>query len=184
MAATMNPNYKRYTDYLVELGIEKVPHTEKTYLGHLINVYRLMQAQGCEEDVCVAGMFHSIYGTEKFQGFKLPVEDRPKLREFLGVRAERLAYFNCAMDRASFDAVLDQAEGPYRFRDRITGEPIELARAEFDDLCRVHLYDWLEQAPRSQYGLDYRKAAYRKMADRVGGVAAWERVFVAHAGSV
>lgn len=177
----MNPHYKRYTDYLVALGIEKVPHTEKTYLGHLVNVYRLMEAQHCEEDVCVAGMFHSIYGTEKFQGFKLPVDDRPKLREFIGARAERLAYFNCAMDRATFDAVLDQPEGPYRFVDRITKEPIELAKAEFDDLCRVHLYDWLEQAPRSQYGMDYRKTAYRKMAERVGGVAAWERVFLAEA---
>lgn len=172
----MNPHYKRYTDYLVELGIEKVPHTEKTYLGHLVNVHRLMQAQGCDEDVCVAGLFHSIYGTEKFQGFKLPLTDRPKLRDFIGGRAERLAYFNCAMDRATFDAVLVQADGPYRFRDRITGETIELEKAEFDDLCRVHLYDWLEQAPRSQYGLDYRQAAYRRMAERVNGVAAWQRV--------
>ena len=173
----MNPNYKRYTDYLVELGIEKVPHTEKTYLGHLINVYRLMEAQGCAEDVCVAGMFHSIYGTEKFQGFKLPLEGRADLQRFIGERVERLAYFNCAMDRASFDQVLDQPEGPYRFVDRITGGPIELSKAEFDDLCRVHLYDWLEQAPRSQYGMDYRRSAYRRMAERVGGVVAYERVF-------
>jgi hypothetical protein len=175
----VNTNFKRYTDYLVALGIEKVPHTQKSYLGHLVNVYRLMQEHGCAEDVCVAGMFHSIYGTEKFQGFKLPLEDRPKLREFIFAGPERLAYFNCAMDRATFDAVLDQVDGPYRFRDRITGEPIELAKAEFDDLCRVHLYDWLEQAPRSQYGLDYRRSAYRRMAERVGGMAAYDRVFAA-----
>ena len=177
----MNPNYKRYTDYLVELGIEKVAHTEKTYLGHLINVYRLMQTQGCEEVVCVGGMFHSIYGTEKFQGFKLPVEDRPKLREFIGERAERLAYCNCAMDRASFDLALDETGGTHRFTDRITGGPIELSKADFDDLCRVHLYDWLEQVPRSRYGMDYRKAAYRRMAERLGAkaVEAYDRVFTA-----
>ena len=175
----MNPNYKRYTDFLVELGIEKVAHTEKTYLGHLLNVYRLMEAEGCEDEVCRAGMFHSIYGTERFQGFKLPLESRTQVRELIGERAERLAYFNCAMDRETFDRALDQTGERYRFVDRITREPIELSKAEFDDLCRVHLYDWLEQVPRSTYGWDYRRAAYRRMAERLGAPAlrVYERVF-------
>ena len=41
------------------------------------------------------------------------------------------------------------------------------SRDDFDDLCRVHLFDWLEQVPRSQEW-DYRRAAYRKMAERLG----------------
>ena len=39
---------------------------------------------------------------------------------------------------------------------------------DFDDLCRVHLYDWLEQAPRSRFGYGYRREAYRGMAERLG----------------
>jgi hypothetical protein len=175
----MNTNYKKMTDFLVDLGIEKVPHSQKNYLAHLISVYRLMEAEGCEEDVCAGGMFHSIYGTEKFQGFKLELHQRIDVRKLIGERAEKLGYLNCAMDRASFDeAALGNGEN-YRFIDRITKEPVELGRADFDDLCRVHLYDWLEQAPRSRYGWDYRRAGYRRLAERLGpkAIAAYDRVF-------
>ena len=123
-------------------------------------------------------MFHSIYGTEKFQGFTLPLDRRGEVRALIGDRAERLAYLNCAMDRASFDRVLDQVVEPYRIIDRITGDEIPLTRHDFDDLCRVHLFDWLEQVPRSREW-DYRRAAYRRMAERLGGSAeeAYDRIF-------
>ena len=49
--------------------------------------------------------------------------------------------------------------------DRITSEEVQLSQHDFDDLCRVHLVDWLEQVPRSQEW-DYRRAAYRRMAER------------------
>ena len=175
----MTAGYKQWTDFLVDLGIEKVAHSQKSYLGHLVSLYRLMESEGCTEELCRAGMFHSIYGTEKFQGFKLELVDRPKVRDMIGERAEKLAYLNCAMDRATFDAVLDQTGATYRFVDRITKEPVELSRADYDDLCRVHLYDWIEQVPRSRYGWDYRRASYRKMAERLGGNAltAYDRTF-------
>lgn len=175
----MDKNYKRLADFLVELGIEKVGHTQKTYLGHLISVYRLMEAQGCDEELCRAGMFHSIYGTERFQGFKLSLERRPEVRALIGERAEQLAYLNCAMDRATFDQALEEDAETYRIRDRLTGEPVELSRTDFDRLCGVHLYDWLEQVPRSTYGWSYRRAAYRRMAERLGGLALelYHRVF-------
>ena len=166
----MDKDYKRLTDFLVEMGVEQVPHTDKSYLAHLIAVYRLLESQGYPQDVCRAGMFHSIYGTEKFQGFTLPFDRRDEIRALIGDRAERLAYLNCAMDRPSFDRALSQPAAPYRFLDRITGESVELSRADFDDLCRVHLFDWLEQVPRSQEW-DYRRAAYRKMAERLGPAA-------------
>ena len=69
------------TDFLVGIGIEQIPHTEKSYLAHLIAVFRDLEAQGSGQDVCRAGMFHSIYGTEKFQGFTLPLERRGEVRD-------------------------------------------------------------------------------------------------------
>ena len=138
-----------------------------------------MESRGCSEELCRAGMFHSIYGTQQFQGFKLAVEQRDDVRAMIGERAERLGYLNCAMYRPSFDEALERNEEPYRFTDRITGEEVALARADFDDLCRVHLFDWLEQAPRSRYGWGYRRAAYQQMAKRLGPTAqeAYQRVF-------
>jgi len=54
-----------------------------------------------------------------------------------------------------------------------------LTRCELDDLCCVHLFDWLEQAPRSRFGWDYRRQAYRQMAERLGASAlqAYDQVF-------
>ena len=175
----MPATLKQLTDFLVSLGIEQIAHTQKNYLGHLISVYKLMQACGCDEELCRAGLFHSIYGTERFQGFKLPLERRGELAEMIGSRAERLAYWNCQMDRSSLDGLLAQADGPYLLRSRESGEMMPLTRGELDDLCCVHLLDWLEQAPRSSFGWDYRRRAYRQMAERLGGRAlqAYDKVF-------
>ena len=172
---------KAFTQYLIDLGIDQVPHSGKSFLAHLVNVYRLMESRGCSEELCRAGMFHSIYGTQQFQAFKLDTDRRAEVQALIGDRAEWLAYLNCAIDRPSFDAALTRADVPFRFIDRITGTEVELGRADFDDLCRVHLYDWIEQVPRSRLGWDYRRGAYRALADRLGGAAltAYEEAFAA-----
>ena len=180
----MTADLKRMTDFLRALGIEKVPHTDKTYLAHLAAVHRDLERWGCPRDVCLGGMFHSIYGTEMFQGFKLPLARRGELRDLIGRRAEHLAYLNCAMDRPTFDANFGstnaESTGPssFHFADRITGETSELSPEDFGDLCRIHLCDWLEQVPRSKKW-DYRRPAYRAMALWLGGVAqeAYDAVF-------
>jgi len=170
--------YKDLTDFLVQLGLGDLGHTQKTYLGHLLAVYRDLKAWGCEEDVCRAGMFHSIYGTQKFQGFKLPLERRAEVRQLIGARAEQLAYWNCAMYRPSFDAAVQHGQPPFQITDRLTDEALALSSPELDDLCRVHLCDWLEQVPRCQ-DWGYRRDAYRAMAERLAGNAlqAYDRVF-------
>ena len=178
----MDQDWKRFTDFLVAEGIDKVAHSEKTYLAHLIAVYKDMETAGCSQEVCRAGMFHSIYGTERFQGFKLPLERRAEVGNLIGQRAEWLAYLNCAMDRPAFDRALEKGEEPFLYVDRITKEEIRLPGRDFDDLCRIHLYDWLEQVPRSKVW-DYRRTAYRRMVDRLGPAAreAYDRVFAAEA---
>jgi hypothetical protein len=82
------------------------------------------------------------------------------------------------MNRASFDRALKEGLEPYKIIDRITGREVEMSEADFDDLCRVHLFDWLEQVPRSQEW-DYRRAAYQSMAERLRQPAkeAYERIF-------
>ena len=90
----MDKDFKRMTDFLVGVGIEQIPHTHKSYLAHLIAVFRDLDSKGFGQDVCRAGMFHSIYGTEKFQGFTLPLERRGEVKTLIGDRAEELAYLN------------------------------------------------------------------------------------------
>ena len=72
----MKTDLKPMTDYLIGLGINDIEHTEKSYLAHLIAVCRGLGRWNCAEHVCLAGLFHSIYGTELFQGFTLSFEKR------------------------------------------------------------------------------------------------------------
>jgi hypothetical protein len=176
----MEATYNELIEFLNGLSTERVAHTEGTLLGHLIKVYRDLRTWGCDEPICRAGMFHSIYGTEKFQKFTLPLSRRDEVRQLIGERAERLAFVNCVMDRASFDRAAEQSAGPYRILDRLTQSQIELSDDDFEDLCRVHLCDWLEQVPRCKQW-DYRRQGYERLATRLGGIAltAYDSVFAA-----
>ena len=100
------------------------------------------------------------------------------MRELIGERAERLAYLNSAMTRTTFDATVEQGSGPHSMIDRFTGKRITFSPQEFEDLLNVHLCDWLEQVER--YGeWDSRRAAFRRIAERLGGIAldSYDEVF-------
>ena len=174
----MDERYRNMTDFLVSLGTDKVEHSGKTFLAHLIGVHRDLESWGCDHEVCRAGMFHSIYGTEPFQKFKVPLERRGEVRELIGERAERLAYLNCSMTRATFDESTQQDEGPYTMVDRFTGETVELSPQDFNDLSTVHVCDWLEQVERDQ-AWDHRRNGFRRLAGMLSGVAeeSYKRVF-------
>ena len=168
-----DPQYKRMTDFLVAIGTTDVAHSGKGFLAHLVGVYQDLERWGCGIDVCRGGMFHSIYGTAKFQNFCLPFERRTEVRELIGPRAERLAYLNCVMDRPRWDRIFLERTGERTLADRVTGETHALAQQDFDDLATIHLCDWLEQVPRSEQW-DYRRDAYRAMAGYLGGIAVQE----------
>ena len=172
-----DPQYKAMTQFLRDLGTETVPHTGTVFLAHLVGVYNDLKAWHATTDVCRAGMFHSIYGTEMFQTFALPLEQRDEVRELIGDPAEFVAWVNCVMDRVTFDEQL-AASAPYSIRNRITGESIEMNEEQFTDLCVVHLCDWLEQLPRLKKW-DFRRGSYRKIAERLGGIAlsSYDRVY-------
>lgn len=166
----MSVGFREMTDYIVSLGAADIGHTDKTYLAHNIGVYNDLKKWGCSEELCRAGLFHSIYGTQGFQGFKLPLARQSELRGLIGEHAEKIAFLNCFMDRASLAMQLEEPEAPYTIVHRESRQKIVLTKAEYDDLICLHLCDWLEQVERAG-GWDNRRADYRKMAERLGGVA-------------
>ena len=166
----MKRKFKELTNYYMAIGADKIGHSEKTYLAHAIGVYKDLRAWGCSDDICHAGLFHSIYGTQLFQGFTLPLERRPELQELIGEYAEKLVFLNCFMDRASLDNQMGQLKDIYIIINREIGDEIALSKTEFDDLALIHLCDWLEQVERSK-NWSYRRTAYRAMAERLGGIA-------------
>lgn len=162
--------YKQMTDFLLGLGTKDVEHSGKGFLAHLIGVYKDLERWGCEVDVCRAGMFHSIYGTELFQNFCLPLERRQEVQDLIGERAEWLSFLNSVMDRPKWDRIFLEHTGERALVNRLTGKKYLLNQRDFDDLTMVHVCDWLEQVPRS-HDWDYRRAAYQAMAHYLGGIA-------------
>ena len=164
--------------FLESLGTADVEHTGGDFLHHLCAVHDLLAAHGADAELAAAGMFHSIYGTERFQGFALPLDQRGRVRQLIGERAERIAWVNCVMDRASFDNAVAQAlEGADLLADSLIvrdreGAEIPMSAEQLRDLAQVHLFDWLEQVERSAHeqpgGWNYRRNAYRQMAALVG----------------
>ena len=116
----MAASFKELTGFFREIGAADVGHTNKTYLAHCIGVHGDMKKWGGDDVMCHAALFHSIYGTEIFQDFTLPVERRADVRALIGERAEYLAYVNCAMVRDTFDAAVEQHGAPYVLQDRLT----------------------------------------------------------------
>jgi len=171
---------RKLTDYLVALGTDKIPHSGTPFLAHLLGVYRDLKEWGCPEPLVLAGLFHSIYGTEVFQGFALPLERRAEVRELIGEEAERLAYANCALTRESLDASV-AAGGAPRLWDRFEDRPLPLTEAEYTDLLTLHLCDRLEQVGRKG-NWEVRRQTWEAMAHRLGGIPlqAYERVYIGH----
>lgn len=164
--------------FLESLGAADVEHTGGDFLRHLCAVHDLLAEHGADAELAAAGMFHSIYGTERFQGFSLPLDQRGRVRALIGERAERIAWVNCVMDRASFDAAVAQAlEGADPLADSLIvrdreGAAIPLSADQLRDLAHIHLFDWLEQVERSAHeqpgGWNYRRNAYQQMSELVG----------------
>ncbi len=167
-------------DFLYSLGTADVDHTGHDFLTHLRAVSDLLAEHDKDAELVAAGLFHSIYGTEQFQDFSLPLSERERVRWLIGDRAERTAWLNCVMDRATLDAAVSSAldgESELSVADRAGSPPIAVSIAELRDLATVHLFDWLEQVERSELGWDYRRSAYREMAALVGAEALYADVF-------
>jgi hypothetical protein len=75
-------------------------HSGREFFAHLKGVHDLLRDWGNSEHVCVAGLFHSIYGTQYFKHRCLPLNRRAELAALIGVEAECLVYEFCTCDRA------------------------------------------------------------------------------------
>ena len=84
---------KRLHSFLASSLPEALEHTgTASFDKHLQGVQAVLRHWGADDDVARAGLFHSIYGTEGYQGFKLPFTKRKEIRALIGERSERLVW--------------------------------------------------------------------------------------------
>ena len=166
-----DPKYREMVDFLTALGTESIGHSgDKKYLAHLVSVFNDVRSWGGSQYLARAGMFHSIYGTQLFQGFTLPVERRDDLKQLIGEDAEFIAFLNCFVHREPFDQAVLEGNTDYVVHNRETGEQYQLTPQQWKDLIFLHLCDWMEQIERLHWW-DYRREAWGAMSEYLGGVA-------------
>eukprot|EP00591_Stephanopyxis_turris_P001196 CAMPEP_0195525074 /NCGR_PEP_ID=MMETSP0794_2-20130614/25278_1 /TAXON_ID=515487 /ORGANISM="Stephanopyxis turris, Strain CCMP 815" /LENGTH=309 /DNA_ID=CAMNT_0040655429 /DNA_START=35 /DNA_END=964 /DNA_ORIENTATION=+ len=147
--------------------------------SHLKGVQSVLRYWKSSKDLTNAGLFHSIYGTEGFQGYALPLSYRSDVISLIGERAERLCWTFCMIDRYTVDeAVLGLVSNRRLLsRPELGRFKITLSDDEWYDFLELTLADWLEQvegASRTSSTLfhwkkgeayAYRRYAYQQMAE-------------------
>ena len=152
---------------------------------HLKGVQAILRYWNSPVHLTNAGLFHSIYGTEGFQGFSLPLSERLAIKSLIGIKAEKLAFVFCMVDRYTVDETVfdwknkDLASNTsiYHLRSRpeLGRFQISLTKEEWLDFIELSLADWLEQVEgaatkanplflwKKGEAYAYRRLAYQKM---------------------
>lgn len=132
---------------LKSFGIFEQSHTEQDLVRHLEGTYRILKSWDCSEDLCLAGLCHSIYGTESYTKQTVPLEERELVQKLIGDNAEELVYYFGAHVKNHFWELLDK-EDNFEIKDRFSKELISVTREVINDLVTLTLANWLEQRPR------------------------------------
>ena len=151
---------------------------------HLKGVQAVERFWEAPEHLTNAALFHSIYGTEGFAGFALPLSERNAVRSIIGEKAEKLCFIFCMVDRSTVDKtvlewkqpVLEGALFTFHSRPEVGRFNISLSKTEWLDFIELTLADWLEQCEgaaskpltifrwKKGEAYSYRRLAYGKMS--------------------
>lgn len=72
-------------------------HYNNTLFNHLLNTFYILKNMGAESDVCLAGLFHSVFGTDFYNSsFQIP---EITLKKLIGDRSFFIVKTMCANDR-------------------------------------------------------------------------------------
>lgn len=147
-------------DFLIQLGAAAVPHSGRSLYEHLCGVNSILRAWEQAESVCAAGMFHSIYSTEKFRHTTLPMSERSRLQAVIGEEAEQLVYLFATLPRA---AVLEAAGSWQPFSAAEYAEIachgdskiVQVSKTELTNLVLLQMANRVEQASKPTTGIGF-----------------------------
>lgn len=122
-------------------------HSSRKLWDHLSGVYEILKSWDECEDVCKAGLFHSVYGTEVYQHQSIPLSERARLAESIGSRAEQLSYYFSAFERQSIWKNMARRDSDYTAYDRFEKKEISLSREDLQDYFSIFLANLIEQRP-------------------------------------
>ena len=127
------------------LGAAAFPQLNGTLERHLHGTERLLREWGNRETVCVAGLYHAVYGTDGIQGCLTGLDTRNAVARVIGVEAESLVYLYGACDRERFHPRIG-TPAQHAFVDRFAGCEYPIGDGELRDLCEITVANELDLA--------------------------------------
>lgn len=79
-------------DFITSIS-SKLDHSGVSLASHLLGVFSILRMAKAPQHVCLAGLFHSIYGTE-FYDIAVKI-DRNTIKNYIGKEAEELVFLFC-----------------------------------------------------------------------------------------
>ena len=125
-------------DFLKSIGSDKVKHSGRTLLEHLIGTSNRLKELGASEYLQDAGLFHSVYGTVYFMPEGGLVDDRQVVKDLIGEKAEEVAYWFCMLDSPRLLKIYQME--PLQLRSDL----VLLHRANQEDQEVIDMMDWKE----------------------------------------
>ena len=134
-------------DFLRARSAAAQSHSFSTLLEHLTGTRELLCAWRACPDLCAAGLFHSVYGTESFGPVSIGLAEREAVRGVIGAAAEEIVYLFSVMTAESFEANL-RLESGFSVQERTSKTHVGIAPPMFRHLCNLSAANWLEQRDR------------------------------------
>lgn len=147
----MPPELERAVALLDELGVEDTEHPSGTLLEHLQGTYDVLAGWDCAPHVCLAGLYHSIYGTELFRTQTLGLDARERVQAAAGERAEALAFLYCTIRRSSLYDNLERG-APYTVETLDSAVMPLTGIEQLSELITLDFANRIEQLPRDPMG--------------------------------
>ena len=128
---------------LQSLGAGEFAHLNGSLSKHLRGTEALLRKWGAAEMVCVAGLYHAVYGTYGYNPALAPLAGRKSIAEVIGIEAESLAYLFGACNRKVFYPRIG-TDSQLMFADRFTNAEYEIRYLQLTQLCEITLANELE----------------------------------------
>lgn len=149
---------------LLALGADRIPHTRGSLAAHLQGTARLLGRWGNRDALCLAGLYHAVYGTAGFEPALSSVTGRSRIAAIIGAEAEAIVYLYGACDRGVFHPRIGGAER-LRFADRFARSEYSITEAQLRDFCELTLANEIELASASASLRTKRRTALAELFD-------------------
>ncbi len=162
-------NYLSALERLKELGAEEFAHLNGDLYVHLLGTHELLRAWGNSDDICMAGLYHAVYGTDGLPSGLVELSDRPRIATIIGHEAEELVYLYAACERSVVYPQIGRSK-VVTFSNRFTHQERPLLHGELVALCELTLANELEIVGKDPCLLNQDQQWYEDLFDRFSGI--------------